>query len=407
MITRTTEQRRTLLRRDTVFSTESEFALFDARGRPLGRKETGDVIERARNEFGSKMRWRQTEVVEEVAPNAIELKICFSTVAEIREDLAGAYRIMGRLIAQLGIQIIATSQPTTRGAIGEGLTHFLSTDIFQRSAMDLAATNSIQFHVGIGNFDEGAAIYNAANRFAAPVLALTQCAIIKGRERGRTSLMAEFFENLPPELANPWNMREAGDYAKGMEAARQRVEEIVRRMTPERISELAARYPTFVTADGRVLQWTADKIFQPARMRLDKAVPGMGLIGSVEFRPIDGQPTLQATIAAIELAIGLLAQPLVHHTDILEGAEMEIGEVTRRIAEYGVSAISWNGLGNERNAHRCAITGLTGIGLVPQYLSELQPLDGGSAEFRIIRPSMPPEDIVRINHIRFMQSIAQ
>ena len=32
MITRTTEQRRTLLRRDTVFSTESEFALFDARG---------------------------------------------------------------------------------------------------------------------------------------------------------------------------------------------------------------------------------------------------------------------------------------------------------------------------------------------------------------------------------------
>ncbi|HIH22604.1 TPA: hypothetical protein HA238_02665 [Candidatus Micrarchaeota archaeon] len=404
MITRMTEQRRTLLRRDTTISTESEFALFDARGRPLGRRETEGTIERARNEFGSRMRWRQTEVVAEVAPNAIELKICFSTVAEIREDLAAAYRILGRIIAEMGIRIISTSQPTTSGAIGEGLTHFLSTDIFQKSAENLAATNSVQFHVGIESFDEGLAVYNAANRFASPILALTQCAVIDGRERGRAALVAEFFENLPSELANPWNMQSIGDYEKGMESARQRVEEIVQRMAPERIAELAVRYPTFVTTDGRVLQWTPDKIFQPARMRLDKEVPGMGLVGSVEFRPIDGQPTLQATIAAIELTLGLLAQPLTHHTDTLEKADRDIGSATRRIAEYGLSAISWNGLGSTERTHRQAINGIISLGLVPEQLSETSPLDGGNAEFRVIQ-NLSPEDIIGVNHRRFMRSV--
>ncbi|GEM_PF-5277781 len=411
-------RREGILNARTPISIEREFAVFHRKehgnaGRPLGREETRQVISTLAEELGCRVR-RRTEVVEEVAPNSIEVKICLSTVAEIREDIERVYRVVGETIAKLGIIIIGISQPSTTDATTGELAQFMTMDIFKESARQLAATNSLQMHIGVETERDGIELYNIGNRIAPLLLALSQCAVIDSHDRGRARLVRGFFENLPPAFANPWTLTCMADFERMLEVARGQVGEVVNTMSLEYRTLLAQRYPAFISPDGHVLMVSPDKIFHLARLRPDKALPELGLWGSVEFRPIDGQATMQGDINLIERSLGLMSAAPEHYRRPL--TRWDIGGImatTMGIADYGLGAVCWNGLRNPEHVRDTTLRGLESIGLTPTpEMREIVPSEHiWPSELRESDPQVEGimrdrrEITIRMAHQRFMESV--
>lgn len=392
-----------ILVRGTPISVEREFALFHRSDcTPLFRKETDALIQNLTFALSrSKIR---TEVVGEVAANSIEVKICFSNIARIISDLEEVYHIVAETLRASGVYIIGTSQPDSHAAAEGELTRFMTIDVFQAETRMFAPTNSIHMHFGVRDEEIGIALYNAGNRIAPLSLAFSQCSVIDGKPRGRAAFMYDLLSGFPPELAVPWVLQSFADFTNGLERARAAVEQVVRDMHRDYISILAERYPAFICPDGKVKTLSPDKIFHPARLRPDKSVPEMGLFGSVEFRTIDGQPTMGLDISQICMAIGLLAyyiehgiiQPLSHEEST------SVIPMFNSIASRGLGGVEWNGLFSANNAFLAAIEGLGHIGIEPDHIIHM-PLDCGAAQFAELRDKTP-EQIIRLNHERFMAS---
>ncbi|VVC03807.1 Glutamate--cysteine ligase [Candidatus Bilamarchaeum dharawalense] len=396
------ELQQSVIQRNTRVSLERELALFKPDSRPLNRTESAEFMATLQTRLGSQVE-RKTEVVEEVAPNAVEIKICLSTVGELREDVRRVYAVLAEVANECGVYVLGCSQPTTDG-ITHDTTHFMTLDVFKATIGPLAATNSLHLHFGGATDEELVAIYNAGNRIAPIMLAASQCAVIDGRERGRANSVRDFFSSLPPALAAPWTISNREDFENGVRSAIKAVEMQIGAFSPEYLAVLASRYPDFIGADGRMKKLSPDKIFHPTRLRFDKVLPELGLVGSAEFRPIDAQPTLSRDLAILELAIGLLIHETAYNPAPL--SREEIGQIMHsmaNVADFGMGAIMWNGLSNEYVAKVRAMEALMGIGLTPQSLHTFG-IDGGASELAIMS-SLSPADIIRINHARFMKSV--
>ena len=394
---------RKILSGSTPLSMEREFAVYHKSGDPFGKPETDDLILRLRRVLSRIP--QQTEVVEEVAANSIELKVCFSTIGGIRNAIKEVYRIFAEEIDKLGVYVIGISQPKSSDAISHGMSHFMTVDIFKQAAISLAAANSMHLHIGVETEADAVALYAAGNLITPLTLALSQCAIVDGQERGRAHLLRNFYTGLPNDLVLPWTVETISDFELGMERARIEVEKIVCRMSSDERAVLSQRYPTYISADGAVMKLTPDKVFHPLRMRPDKAVTEKHLFGSVEYRAIDGQATMHADLAHIEFVMGLLSYELGLRAGapLVAAESQEIIDKILSIADTGLSGIVWNGISNPADALGCAVLGLADIGIQPQYLFSL-PFDGGNSEFSLMR-GLSREEVIQMNHIRFMSSV--
>ncbi len=396
--------RKLSLTRTTPISTEREFALFDRRGcAPLSRERTAAVMGKIRSALeGLQIR---TEVVEEVAANAIEVKICFSTIGRLARDIAKVYNKVAQVIsAESNVLFIGISQPTSWDF--PDFTHVLSMDLFDHEVRLFGTINSLQAHIGVETEEAGASLYNAASRMTSILLALSQSSTVDGQVRGRAQFIFDIANGLPSELVLPWKVRNFADFSEGMERARIQVQHRANELSHAEIAVLHERYPSFVSPDGAILRWTPDKLFHVgARLRPDKVAPEFGLCGSVELRPIDGQSTMQADLAQLEFALGLLAHYISTGRDGVLTAH-DLGDLLPSIADVarrGLSGAHWNGVSDAHTALRAAIEGLGTIGIEPKHVLNM-PLDGGEAQFAEVH-GMTPEQIIRLNHDRFMASV--
>ncbi|MDO8554297.1 MAG: hypothetical protein Q7S22_05795 [Candidatus Micrarchaeota archaeon] len=392
------------LARNTIISTEREFALFDRSGcAPLNRERTAAVIGRMKSVFeGLSIK---TEVVEEVAANAIEVKVCFSTIGRLARDIAKVYEKVAQVIAaESNVLIIGISQPTSWNF--PDFTHALSMDLFDHEVRLFGTINSLQAHIGVETEEAAVSLYNAASRMTSILLALSQSSTVDGQVRGRAQFIFDIANGLPSELVLPWKVRNFADFSEGMERARIQVQQRADELSHAEITVLHERYPSFVSPDGKILRWTPDKLFHVgARLRPDKVAPEFGLCGSVELRPIDGQSTMQADLAQLEFALGLLAHYVSIGRDGILTAH-DLGDLLPSIAAVGSRGLAgahWNGVSDVNTALGAAIEGLGIIGIEPNHILEM-PLDGGEAQFAEVR-GMTPEQIIRLNHDRFMASI--
>ena len=395
-----------ILSRITPISVEREFAFYHRSDcTPIRKAERGHLMAA----FSEKLSGLsvKTEVVEEVAANSIEVKVCFSTLERLRDDIIRVYRVIAAVIRDSPFYIIGTSQPRSSDAVSDEITHFFTTDVFNAEASFFAATNSLHLHIGAGNEESAVAIYNAGNRIASILLAMSQCTTIDGVERGRAHFVSNILGHFPRELVVPWQISTLKDFSLEVENARAAVERFIRTsVSADRLLILVSRYPEFISPDGRLLKLTPDKVFHATRLRPDKSVPELGLIGSVEFRPLDGQATMQMDIAHIEFSLGLIAHMIARdraHTISPSEAAM-LNREMRAIPANGFGAIQWDGLISPHGAYLDAYDGLETIGLDPEGILDI-PLDGGKAEIACLRDSSA-DSIIRRNHNRFMKSVA-
>jgi gamma-glutamyl:cysteine ligase YbdK (ATP-grasp superfamily) len=342
---------------------------------------------------------RRTEVVDEVAPNSLEVKICLTQVGSLFSDFRALYRRLAQVIEHQDVLIAGGSQPFSSG-LTEGATHFLTVDVFKAALTPLAATNSIHLHFGARDEAEAIALYSAGNRIAPILLAASQCSVIDSKERGRAHLLRDFIGSLPTELAVPWPITSIADYESRLAGVRANVAEVVAAFSPAYRRLLNERYPHFVDDQGGVIGWSPDKVFHFMRLRPDKVLPELGLVGSVEFRPLDGQPTLERDLAVLQLTLGLMAFEMQHNAMPLSQTEaVSLTESVRNVAGYGFGAIMWNGLADTAGARNQALVALGQLGLESDALARFV-MDGGQTEYL---PSLLGELLLR-NHERFLQS---
>lgn len=361
--------RKKILTATTPLSLEREFALFHGRDySPISRKETESFGARLRARLelpGSSLRG-MNEVVGEVAGNSLEMKVCFSSPLRIRDDVKSAYRALAVEAAESGLIVIGASQPQKYD--GE-MNYFFTTKVFPDAAV-LAGANSIHLHFGAENDEEARRRYNTLNRAAPLMLAVSQSSVIEGRENGRAYLITRFMSVIPERMVTPWVLNSEGSFNEGMELARIQAEARLRMLPIEKQARIASDHPELVAMEdgsAKLLRLTPDKIFHLARLRPDKASEERGLVGSVEFRPIDGQVRMEHDLGMIELTLGLAAYNEARDGMVLNPSEINalmnaLGEIPHR----GIMALG--GLQVIKSRLDIASAGLREMGLEAEYL---------------------------------------
>lgn len=289
----------------TPISIEREFSLFKPDSTPLSRAETQTFIRTLQGRL-SQVQGRRYEVVEEVAGNSFEVKICFSTPAEIRGDMLYTYRVVADEVRRQRLLILGISPPFAPTECNE----FFTTIAFPATRGLLAPTNSIHIHIGGYSQEELTRRYRIGNIIAPLLLDISQASVIDGEPRGRAVRINRFLNTVPRILGQPWSFADQDSYSVRLENSREVVEGVIRAQEEGAIHTILAKYPGFTRRNGHgfeLHQLTADKIFHLARIRFDKLDLERGLAGSVEIRALDGQHTIEEDLAMIQLVLGALA----------------------------------------------------------------------------------------------------
>lgn len=294
-------------------SVEREFSVFHEDTSPLTKKEMTKLIALLNSKLDNKYR-----VVREVAGNSFELKISFSTVSELENDITHVYRVIAKEGIRHHFLILGISPPIISSEFNE----FFTTEAFPDVRELLAKANSIHLHLGGYSESELITLYNASNKISPMLLDISQSSIVEDMERGRAVILLKFFELIPEVLSIPWIIRSFDDYYSALEVARVMVEEYINVHSNGNMLRLCKHYPSFAKMDGntvRILRLTPDKVFHFGRLRPDMETKSKGLKGSVEIRSIDGQSNILGDIALIHLALGML-------TNIVDNGLVELNK---------------------------------------------------------------------------------
>jgi len=288
--------------RKTPISIERELSLFHPDCTPLRRRETSRFLNSLRPKLQQES--PRFDAVAEVAGNSFEFQIGFSTPETIVRDMELVHRIVINESKKAGLLMIGISPPSAPLDFLE----FFTTRAFPEIKSLLAPTNSIHIHVGGTSEEELIRRYTLGNMFVPNILDISQSSVVNGIKRGRAYHIVQFMNTIPEILAQPWIIRSFAEYYEKLENAREAAQQRIITHANGSIGPLCAEFPKFAQLDaGRIklLQLTPDKVFHLARLRPDLVCEEMGLMGSVEFRAIDGQATLERDLAMIELVIGM------------------------------------------------------------------------------------------------------
>jgi len=391
--------RRNHLNAKTPVSVEREFSLFHSDARPASRTTTNGFMAALSSRLETSS--RRYDVVEEVAGNSFEVKVCFSNAREISTDLRRAYEEIRALVMERGLLVSGISSPVHAGEFND----FFTTMAFPLTKNFLGRTNSTHLHIGGETEAELVSRYNAASLLAPTLLDISQSSIMDGNERGRAVQIARFLDAIPSEMALPLMIRDFDSFESGLEMARQAAERTIRSTINGNAGYLCSRFPGLTRMNGNgfeLLRLTPDKLFSLARLRPDKKSSEYGLAGSVEIRSIDGQATLERDIAMIHLALGALMHA---ESNLEDGALSE--DAISHISSY-IGSIARNSMDSARQARaleimRNAAQGLAQLGLGTESLEAVR--------LMVERPpylnysNMAASEAIKTSASQFIQSV--
>ena len=360
--------RKNSLNAKTPVSVEREFSLFHSDARPASRTTTNSFMAALSTRLETAN--RRYEVVEEVAGNSFEVKVCFSNARKISTDLRRAYEEIKTLVMERGLLLSGISSPVHAGEFND----FFTTMAFPLTKNFLGRTNSTHLHIGGETEEELVSRYNAASLLAPTLLDISQSSIMDGNERGRAVQIARFLDVIPREMALPLIIRDFGSFESGLESARRAAEQMIRSTINGNAEYLCSRFPGLTRMNGNgfeLLRLTPDKLFSLARLRPDKKSSEYGLAGSVEIRSIDGQATLERDIAMIHLTLGALAYA---ESNLANGALTgeAIGDISSYIRSIARSSMDAARTARAQETMRNAAEGLAQLGLGTESLDAVR-----------------------------------